>query len=72
MSRDEELFELSAVYHGQREYVEELRQRIASLEQALKEAWAFIDELPDSAWSAQEREKLRASHETVHGQSLAE
>ncbi len=88
MSLEDELAELSTVYHGQRERVEELakelkhaltlvnsqQEQIEKLKLALQELWLFVDLCceVDSRDAEKAREQLRAQHEQVIGQNLGE
>ncbi len=88
MSLEDELAELSTVYHGQRERVEELakelkhaltlvnsqQEQIEQLKHALQELWLFVDLCctVDNRDVAKEREQLRANHEKIIGQNLGE
>jgi len=88
MSLEDELAELSTVYHGQRERVEELakelkhaltlvnsqQEQIEQLKHALQELWLFVDLCCEvsSRDAEKAREQLRANHEQVIGQNLGE
>lgn len=88
MSLEDELLEMSTVYHGQRERMVELdkdlrqawalvgsqQEQLEKLKQSLQELWLFVDLCCEvsSRDAAKEREQLRANHEQVIEQNLGE
>ncbi len=88
MSLEDEMLEMSTIYHGQRERMEELakelkqawtlvasqQEKIEKLKQALQELWLFVDLCCEvsSRDAEKAREQLRANHEQVIGQNLGE